>query len=369
MRILTVLGTRPEAIKLAPLIRALERKPEFTSRVCVTAQHRELLDSFLEFFGIRPHWDLDLMRPDQAPQDLIADAVKALKEVLDEENPDWVIVQGDTTTALACALSAYYQGVKIAHVEAGLRSGDKFKPFPEEMDRRLIDHLSDLCFAPTRRAAENLLREGIEPKSVHVTGNTIVDALLGVTSDPRFSKVNPPIELQEDRRIILVTAHRRESFGPPLERICRALARIAQQNEDIEIVFPVHLNPNVQRLVHRHLEGVERVRLVEPISDYLGFVKLMERSYLILIDSGGIQEEAPSLRVPVLVLREVTERPEVVELGLAELVGTSVEAIVCETQRLLDDPEAYEKMRTGVNPYGDGRAAERIISILRAQAA
>jgi len=367
MRILTVLGTRPEAIKLAPLIRKLEREPAFTSRVCITAQHRELLDPFLEFFGIRPHWDLDLMRPDQDPRDLLAEALKALKEVLDEERPDWVIVQGDTTTALACALSAYYQGVRIAHVEAGLRSGDKFKPFPEEMDRRLIDHLSDLCFAPTQRAAENLLREGIDPKSVHVTGNTVIDTLLEVTSDPCFFKIQPPVGLQGDRRLILVTAHRRESFGPPLVRICRALVQIARENEDVEIVYPVHLNPNVQGLVRRHLEGVERVRLIGPISDYLGFVKLMASSYLILTDSGGIQEEAPSLRVPVLVLREATERPEGVELGLAKLVGTSTEAIVRETQRLLDDPEAYEGMRTGANPYGDGRAAERIVSILRAE--
>jgi len=367
MKTLTILGTRPEAIKLAPVIEALEREPEIVSRVCVTAQHRELLDPLLELFDIKPDYDLDLMRPDQCLVELAADALKALKGVIEAERPDWVIVQGDTTTALAAALCAYYLGVSVAHVEAGLRSGNRYKPFPEEMDRRLIDHLSDLCFAPTERAAKNLLGEGISPARVHITGNTVVDVLFKVIRHPRFCEAELPINLSGDKRLILVTGHRRESFGPPLEQICRAVAKLAEKNKDVEIVFPVHLNPKVQRQVYLLLGGVERVHLIGPVLDYFSFVKLMEHSYLILTDSGGIQEEAPSLGKPVLIMRDATERPEVVELGLAKLVGTSAESIAYEAQRLLDDPEAYEAMCAGISPYGDGRAAERIISVLKAQ--
>lgn len=361
MSILTIFGTRPECIKLAPVIKELERQG-FNYKVCITAQHCQMLDPFLKFFNIRVDYDLDIMKPDQDLYHVTTEALLGLREVLRAERPDIVIVQGDTTTTFAAALAAFYEKIPVAHVEAGLRTGCNYSPFPEEMNRRLTDHLSNWLFAPTERARQNLLHEGLATEKIFVTGNTVVDALLMITRDERFRELEPPFIVPNGRRLILVTAHRRESFSK-LEAICQALRQIAESNEDVEIVYPVHLNPNVRGPVYRILDGIERVHLLEPL-DYLTFLKLMERSYLILTDSGGIQEEAPTLKKPVLVMREVTERPEVVELGLAKLVGTAPEAIIRETQHLLADSQAYEAMRLGLNPYGDGQAAQRIVQLL-----
>ena len=364
MKVLVVLGTRPEAIKLAPVIQELKRHEEVETRVCVTGQHRELLTPFLEVCDIEPDYDLKLMEPDQRPTDLAARALQALGPVLQQERPEWVLVQGDTTTAFAAALAAFHEKVRIGHVEAGLRSGDKYNPFPEEINRRLISHLADLHFAPTAQARENLLRKGILASKIHVTGNTVIDALQMILRRlPPLDLKELGIELRDNQRLILVTSHRRESFGPDLEGICRALKRLVEKNSDLVIAYPVHLNPNVHGPVHRILNGIPRVHLLEPL-DYLTFVRLMERSYLILTDSGGVQEEAPALNKPVLVLRKRTERPEVLETGAARLVGTATEAIVAATERLLNDQEEYTRMAQAENPYGDGHAAERIVRIL-----
>lgn len=366
MRVLTVFGTRPEAIKLAPVIKELEKHSEFESRVCVTAQHRQMLDQVLRLFGINPYWDLNLMRENQSLFYVTSSALRSLETVFREAQPDVVLVQGDTTTAFVASLAAYYLKIKVGHVEAGLRTHDKFNPFPEEMNRRLADALSDFLFAPTARAKQNLLREGFPKERVFVTGNTVIDALLWVRRQrvegegalSQFSQF-----LDTESRLILVTGHRRESFGEGFEKICRGLKMIAERNPDVRIVYPVHLNPNVKEPVHRILGGVTNVHLIEPL-DYAGFVLLMDKAYLILTDSGGIQEEAPSLGKPVLVMREKTERPEAIEAGTARLVGTDSEQIFEETQRLLSDRTEYEKMARAANPFGDGRAAERIVQIL-----
>ena len=366
MRVLTVFGTRPEAIKLAPVIKELEKHSEFESRVCVTAQHRQMLDQVLRLFGINPYWDLNLMRENQSLFYVTSSALQSLETVFREAQPDVVLVQGDTTTAFVASLAAYYLKIKVGHVEAGLRTHDKFNPFPEEMNRRLADALSDFLFAPTARAKQNLLREGFPKERVFVTGNTVIDALLWVRRQrvegegalSQFSQF-----LDTESRLILVTGHRRESFGEGFEKICRGLKMIAERNPDVRIVYPVHLNPNVKEPVHRILGGVTNVHLIEPL-DYAGFVLLMDKAYLILTDSGGIQEEAPSLGKPVLVMREKTERPEAIEAGTARLVGTDSEQIFEETQRLLSDRTEYEKMARAANPFGDGRAAERIVQIL-----
>ena len=387
IKVLTVLGTRPEAIKLAPVIKELERVADSESasvasvstggagvrcRICAVAQHRELLDPFLRLFEIEPDWDLDLMQPDQTPSQVAAGVLERLPPILEQERPDWVLVQGDTTTAFAAALAAFYSGVRVAHVEAGLRSYAR-EPFPEELNRRLISHLAELHFAPTLQAKENLLREGIPPERVHVTGNTVIDALYLVLRSPSSPGLEMEMEMEElglepqpGAKLILVTLHRRESFGERLEEICLALRQLIERNSDIELVWPVHLNPHVQEPVRRLLGGVERVHLIEPLN-YPAFIKLMERAYLVLTDSGGIQEEAPALDKPVLVLRNRTERPEVLKTGAAKLVGTSPPAIIRETERLLRDQEEYRRMAAAENPYGDGHAAERIVSILLAQ--
>ncbi len=387
IKVLTVLGTRPEAIKLAPVIKELERVADSESasvasasaggagvrcRVCAVAQHRELLDPFLRLFEIEPDWDLDLMQPDQTPSQVAAGVLERLPPILEQERPDWVLVQGDTTTAFAAALAAFYSGVRVAHVEAGLRSYAR-EPFPEELNRRLISHLAELHFAPTLQAKENLLREGIPPERVHVTGNTVIDALYLVLGSPSSPGLEMEMEMEElglepqpGAKLILVTLHRRESFGERLEEICLALRQLIERNSDIELVWPVHLNPHVQEPVRRLLGGVERVHLIEPLN-YPAFIKLMERAYLVLTDSGGIQEEAPALDKPVLILRNRTERPEVLKTGAAKLVGTSPPAIIRETERLLRDQEEYRRMAAAENPYGDGHAAERIVSILLAQ--
>jgi UDP-N-acetylglucosamine 2-epimerase (non-hydrolysing) len=364
-RVMFCFGTRPEAIKLAPVIHELAGSPrEFQPAVLVTAQHRHMLDQVLRAFDIRPDHDLDLMRPGQSLADVTVGVLRGVERVLRRVRPDMVMVQGDTTSALAAALAAFYQQIPVGHVEAGLRTRDKYSPYPEEMNRRLVSSLADLHFAPTRTARENLLREGVPRGRIYVTGNTVVDALKAMRRSrvawyvPVLDKIAP------EQRVILVTAHRRESFGPGFESICHALRMIVERNPHVEVVYPVHLNPNVRKPVRRILGGVSRVHLIKPL-DYLPFVRLMERSYLILTDSGGIQEEAPALGKPVLVMRDVTERPEAVEAGTAKLVGTDADAIVTATERLLCFGATYRKTARARNPFGDGRASARIAGALQ----
>jgi UDP-N-acetylglucosamine 2-epimerase (non-hydrolysing) len=366
MKVLCVFGTRPEAIKMAPVIRELRKHPDRVAvRVCVTGQHREMLDQVLALFDIAPDHDLEIMRPDQSLTELTASALTRLDPVVASERPDWVVVQGDTTTAMAAALVAFYHGVRVAHVEAGLRSWNRLHPFPEEVNRRIADGLADLHFAPTDVARQNLLREGLDGSTVVVTGNTVIDALHWVAALPAPADLEalvPP----NGTRLLLVTAHRRESFGPGMEAICHALRDLATRYGDgVRILYPVHLNPRVREPVQRLLGGVTNVALLPPL-DYLRLVHLMKRAYLVLTDSGGIQEEAPGLGKPVLVLREVTERPEAVAAGTARVVGTSRERVVDEAARLLDDPAEYRRMARAVNPFGDGHAAARIVAAMLA---
>jgi UDP-N-acetylglucosamine 2-epimerase (non-hydrolysing) len=373
LRVHVIVGTRPEAIKMAPIIQELKRhatpqsphatEPRFAVRVCATAQHREMLDQVLELFGIVPDTDLDLMQPGQTLSQVAARVLLALEPELRAWHPDWVLVQGDTTTVMAASLCAHYNGIRVGHVEAGLRSFDRANPFPEEMNRVVADHVGDLHFAPTTRAARNLRREGILEGQIHITGNTVIDALLQVAARPWEPPPGDYLrQLDPEKRLILVTAHRRESFGAPLKAICAALRQLAARG-DVQIVYPVHLNPSVSHPVRQALSDLPGVFLLPPV-DYQHLVYLMKRSSLVLTDSGGIQEEAPSLGVPVLVLREVTERPEGVEAGTARVVGTDPATIVSEATRLLDDELAYEAMAQAVNPYGDGRAAARIVHAL-----
>jgi len=363
MKILVVLGTRPEAIKMAPVI--LEARDRgLKTIVCVTAQHREMLDQVLDLFGIQPEIDLDLMEPDQTLASLTARALLALDEVLAEVAPDWVLVQGDTTTAMVAALAAFYRQVPVGHVEAGLRTGDLNRPFPEELNRRLADAVSGRHFLPTEQARENLAAEGFAPETMAVTGNTVVDALQWVRQQPAAATDDLGLpDVTASDRIVLVTAHRRESFGAGMESSARALVRIVDQNPDVRMVYPLHRNPNVRQVMEEALGAVPRIHLLPPL-DYLPFVQLMARSTLILSDSGGVQEEAPSLGVPALVLRETTERPEAVAAGAVRLVGLDTERIVREANILLQDAAAHEKMAVAVNPYGDGQASTRIVSIL-----
>jgi UDP-N-acetylglucosamine 2-epimerase (non-hydrolysing) len=370
LTVLSVIGTRPEAIKMAPVIKELGRHGgRVRSVVCVTAQHREMLDQVLNLFSIRPDYDLNIMRPDQALTRLTADLLMGLESVVEETKPDWILAQGDTTTVLATALVAYYHKVSFGHVEAGLRTGDLYRPFPEEANRRIADSLSELLFAPTERARQALLQEGIPAERILVTGNTVIDALLAVAAQPYDWSNGPLANIPGDHQLVLVTAHRRESFGAPLQEICLAVRDLALrfQSHGIHFVYPVHLNPNVRRPVEQILSGVPNVSLIEPL-DYFSMVHLMKRSILILTDSGGIQEEAPSLGVPVLVMREKTERPEGIEAGVARLTGTQRRRIVEEAERLLLDPSARAAMANAVNPYGDGKAAVRIVSALLEQA-
>jgi len=364
IKVLTVLGTRPEAIKLAPVIKELERHSDkFISRVCITAQHREMLDPFLQLFEIKPDWDLNIMKPNQSLFDVTISALTKLKPILKTESPDIVLVQGDTTTAFVAALAAFYLKIEIGHVEAGLRTTDKYNPFPEEINRRLISHLTDFHFAPTQRAKANLLAEGIDEDSVFVTGNTVIDALFMILERTKGQNFLADLPLQPDKKLILVTAHRRESFGDGLINICQALIEIIRRVPNVEVVYPVHLNPNVRSTVEKYLTGIDRIHLIEPL-DYVSFVHLMDQAYLILTDSGGIQEEAPSLGKPVLVLRKVSERPEAIEAGAAKVVGTDAKSIVEETLLLLEDEREYSKMANASNPFGDGHAAERIVKII-----
>lgn len=350
---------------MAPVVQALQRHPvEFTSIVCVTAQHRQMLDQVLALFALQPDYDLDLMQRDQTLAQLTANVLTQLDAVLIKEQPDWVIVQGDTTTAMAAALAAFYRHIKVGHVEAGLRTGDKSQPFPEEINRLFADTVADLHFAPTEQAQAHLLREGIPAASIIVTGNTVIDALLDVAARPYDWHAGELAQVPQDKRLILVTAHRRENFGAPLDNICQALLEIAARFPDVQLVYPVHLNPNVQRAVQTHLQGMSNITLLPPL-EYLPLVQLLKQSTLVLTDSGGLQEEAPGLGKPVLVLREVTERPEGVTAGTVKLVGTDRERIVRETVRLLTEPAEYARMAQAVNPYGDGQASARIVESLR----
>jgi UDP-N-acetylglucosamine 2-epimerase (non-hydrolysing) len=365
-RVLVVFGTRPEAIKLAPVVQALAADSRFAPRVAVTAQHRGLLDQVLDLFGIEPDYDLDLMRPGQDLYHVTSAALLGLKPVLADAAPDLVVVQGDTTTTFTAALAAFYERIPVAHVEAGLRTGDPFAPYPEETNRALTARLAGFQFAPTPRARENLLAEGIRADAIHVTGNTGIDALLQVAARVRREPPALPAELaalDPARRLVLVTAHRRESFEGGMDRICDAIAELARRRPETDLVFPVHPNPNVRGPVAHTLAGLANVHVVEPV-DYDQLVWLLTRAHLVLTDSGGIQEEVPSLDVPALVLREKTERPEGVETGALRLVGTSPARIVAEALRLLDDAKAHAEMAAAANPYGDGRAAERIVSVL-----
>lgn len=368
-KVMTIFGTRPETIKMAPVVKELAAREEIRSIVCVTAQHRQMLDQVLELFAIQPDFDLDLMKADQTLGDITGNVLHGMEGIFAQWQPDMVLVHGDTTTTLAAALSSYYAKVPVGHVEAGLRTGDKYSPWPEEMNRHLAGALADVHFSPTEKARENLLHEGIAPESIHVTGNTVIDALLTVEERIRSdADLRGRLErhfpfLDPQKYLVLVTGHRRENFGSGFENICQAIATLARR-DDVQVVYPVHLNPHVQEPVRRILSDLSNVFLLKP-QDYLSFVYLMHRCTLVLTDSGGIQEEAPSLGKPVLVMRDTTERPEALEAGTALLVGTDRARIVREVSRLLDAPEAYRTMAEAHNPYGDGTAARRIATFLK----
>lgn len=368
-KILIVFGTRPEAIKMAPVIKALQLDPEFDVKVCVTAQHRQMLDQVLSLFDIRPDFDLNLMLPGQDLTDITARVLQGMRDVLREWRPDLVLVHGDTTTTMAAGLAAYYEKISAGHVEAGLRTGNSYSPWPEEMNRRLTGAIATIHFAPTEAARQNLLAEGVMEERIHVTGNTVIDALLQVVAQiERDAALKQELAalfpfLDPTKKLILVTGHRRENFGEGFENICQALKQLGER-DDVQIVYPVHLNPNVQEPVQRILSNCPRVQLIEPL-DYLPFIYLMSRSYLIITDSGGVQEEAPSLGKPVLVMRDTTERPEAVEAGTVKLVGTDTNKIINEAARLLGDLKDYQAMSMGHNPYGDGEAAQRIVAALK----
>ena len=368
LRVLSIFGTRPEAVKMAPVVQALKQQRGVESRLCVTAQHREMLDQVLELFHIQPDHDLDLMRPDQSLADLTAGILTRLDPVLAKEKPDWVLVQGDTTTVMAAALASFYRGIRVGHVEAGLRTGDKRQPFPEEINRHLTTVLADLHFAPTERSRDNLLREGVPEARIKVTGNTVIDALQQIIRTDAPPQVRAWLEewgvRPGGRRLVLVTAHRRENFGEPIERICAAIKQLSQRyGNDLRIVYPVHLNPNIQEPVYRLLDGVPEISLIKPL-DYISLIHLIKNSAIVLTDSGGIQEEASGLGKPALVLREVTERPEGVDAGVLRLVGSNTDGIVREASRLLDDPDAYAEMARVTSLFGDGKAAGRIVEAL-----
>jgi UDP-N-acetylglucosamine 2-epimerase len=368
-KVMVVIGTRPEAIKLAPVVLELQQHSEhFTTQICVTGQHREMLDQMLQVFGLRPDHDLGVMKAGQSLAEVTAACVTGMDGVLRRERPDVVLVQGDTTTTLAASLAAYYCHIPVGHIEAGLRTGKKNDPFPEEINRRLTTSLGDFHFAPTDVSRANLLREGVSPEDILVTGNTVIDALLltqrRLAEEPTLAVDH--LGSTNGSRIILVTAHRRESFGLPFRRICEAIRALAERRADVLVVYPVHLNPNVQAPVREILEGLPNVRLLAPL-DYVSFVACMQRAYILLTDSGGIQEEGPALHKPVLVMREVSERPEAISAGTACLTGTDPEAIIEAARSLLDDPSRYEQMTNRPNPYGDGHAAERIVEFLTAR--
>ncbi|HPS41633.1 MAG TPA: UDP-N-acetylglucosamine 2-epimerase (non-hydrolyzing) [Anaerolineaceae bacterium] len=368
LRVLSIFGTRPEAVKMAPVVKALQAAEGIDSRICVTGQHREMLDQVLKLFHIHPNHDLDLMRPDQSLSSLTAHIFTALDPVLQQEHPDWILIQGDTTTVMAASLAAFYRGIKVGHVEAGLRTGDKRQPFPEEINRRITSVTADLHFAPTEFNRQNLLREGVPDWRIAVTGNTVIDAL------KEIADTEPPQNVQNwlrewgvsgsGRRLVLVTAHRRENFGEPIEHICEALRTLAENyGDDLQFVYPVHLNPNIQEPVNRILKNIPNLHTLPPV-DYLSLVHLMKSAHIVLTDSGGIQEEATGLGKPTLVLREKTERPEGIEAGVLKLAGTQSETIVREASNLLENEGEYQRMARAANPFGDGQAAGRIVRAL-----
>jgi len=369
IRVMSIVGSRPEGIKMAPVVKRLAGAAQVESIVCATSQHREMLDQVLDLFNIKPDYDLNLMRPNQTLSALSAGILQSLDSVFHNAEPDWVLVQGDTTTVAIASMSAYYNRICVGHVEAGLRSHNKWRPFPEEINRRIAGTIADVHFAPTEIAKNNLLTEGIDEQSIVVTGNTVIDALYMTTDMPIsrrakqiLNKCRLSLKSNPKLRIILVTAHRRENFGKPIENICNALKTIAHEyGENVQIVYPVHLNPNVKNPVSKHLSGVDNIHLESPL-DYLDLVHILKNCDLVITDSGGIQEEAPGLGKPVLVLRDVTERPEGVTAGTVKLVGTEVQDIVAQTKLLLDNKNEYEKMAGARNPYGDGHAAERIVN-------
>jgi len=364
IKVLSIFGTRPEAIKMAPVIQELQKYPELIdSNICVTAQHRQMLDQVLGIFNLVPDVDLDLMQTNQSLTELTARALSGLSKVIADIGPDVVLVQGDTTTVLAGSLAAFYQQVPVGHVEAGLRTYDRYNPFPEEINRRLTDGLSTFYFAPTATAQNALLNEGIPLEQIYLTGNPVIDALKQTLQKEPPGEVTDLLKNISDNRILLFTAHRRENFGVPLTNFCQAIQEIVRKYRDVSVIYPVHLNPNVRDVVFEQLGGQDRIHLIEPLP-YISFVHLMKASYLILTDSGGIQEEAPALGTPVLVLRNVTERPEAVDSGTVKVIGTDTASIVMETGHLLEDQNVYQKMVTGVSPYGDGYAAERIVNVL-----
>ena len=362
IRVLTVFGTRPEAIKMAPLVKELEKREDtFKSIVCVTAQHRQMLDQVLKLFRIYPDYDLNIMKPNQDLWSITAEVLMLMKEVFEKSKPDIVLVHGDTTTSMAAALSAFYAKIPVGHVEAGLRTFNKFYPFPEEINRVFADELSSYHFAPTETSVQNLINSSVDKKHIYKTGNTVIDALLHTIennkADLSYIGLNPGL------KTILLTSHRRENFGEPIRNICKAVLELVKRNENIQFVYPVHLNPNVQLPVRELLDAVERVHLIDPMQ-YAPFCTLMKESHIIMTDSGGVQEEAPSLGKPVLVLRTTTERPEAVEYGTVKLVGTDTQKIVDEVQTLLDNRDEYKKMSESINPYGDGLASKRIVEII-----
>lgn len=373
MKVLSVFGTRPEAIKMAPLVKAFENEPSINSKVCVTAQHREMLDQVLDMFEIKPDYDLNIMKPGQDLFDVTSNVLLGLKDVLNDFNPDVVLVHGDTTTTSASSLAAFYNKIKVGHVEAGLRTGNIYSPWPEEANRQITGVLANYHFAPTTTSQNNLLKENKDPKNIIVTGNTVIDALFlaleKIEKNEELKKkiensINAQYTIDETKKLILVTGHRRENFGQGFINICEALKTLATNNPDIDIVYPVHLNPNVQKPVKEILSDTPNVYLIDPLQ-YESFIHLMNKSYFIITDSGGVQEEAPSLGKPVLVMRDTTERPEAVEAGTVKLVGTNPQAIITEAQKLLDNQEEYNTMSKAHNPYGDGKACEKIVEFLK----
>ncbi|WP_418791133.1 non-hydrolyzing UDP-N-acetylglucosamine 2-epimerase [Phosphitispora sp. TUW77] len=365
LRVLIVFGTRPEAIKMAPLVKQLEDAPDIDCSVAVTAQHREMLDQVLDLFHIKPEYDLNIMLPNQTLYEITTRALTGLKDILEQEKPDIVLVHGDTTTTFVAGLAAFYRQIKVGHIEAGLRTGNRYSPYPEEMNRKLTGAIAEFHFAPTGTAKANLLREGVDPENILVTGNTVIDALLATVTDEFVFGDNILDNIDYNRRkVLVVTTHRRENIGDPLRNVYRALRSVVENYPEVEIVFPVHKNPKVREVVNAVLGGVPRVHLIDPL-DYAPFVNLMNKSYLVLTDSGGLQEEAPSLGKPVLVLRDTTERPEAVEAGTVRMVGTDEAAIYKQCKLLLENYEEYNRMAGAVNPYGDGRASGRIVSGLK----
>ena len=363
-KIITIFGTRPEAIKMAPLVKELEKREEIDSKVCVTAQHREMLDQVLNLFDITPDFDLNIMKTKQTLTGITNKVLEGLEEVFMKEKPDMILVHGDTTTTFAGALAAFYQQVKVGHVEAGLRTFNKYFPFPEEMNRKLTGSLADLHFAPTKGSKNNLLREGISDSDIYITGNTVIDAMKHTVEENYIFENDELNHIDfENKKVIMITAHRRENWGQGIENICEALNKIVEANEDVELVYLVHLNPVVKDVVTERLGGKDRVHLLPPL-DTKETHNLMNKSFMVMTDSGGLQEEAPHLGKPVLVLRDVTERPEAVEAGTVKLVGTDIDIIVNEASKILNDENEYAKMSRAINPYGDGKASERIVNAI-----